>query len=326
MKYSVRAITLFVLAANALSEECENIYSDCDCQFAKNDGTFLDKTTSPDGDCFMFSKECQKTCGCDYDPAKDRALYGLDDSYYEDENFECAGPEDEWEDSWHYNCTVYEGARWCMVNEAGETVEGPGWCNWLGPDTDKCNIPKGVRWPKFEYAVKGGKWAKSCCCNTGLAETYPYEEDSPNFGGDCVDKLGRSGAVWNDGNAYSCRSYHYGSFCRMDGTPGTGWTASFGDLSDYTWDGLDPLEACCSCGGGDWRTTSSPADTTWPSEYFTPSPTTTTPAPTEYTTPSPTEYKTPYPTMDCTPYPASSDISAEVRLGCGETNNVIEEK
>lgn len=221
------------------NQNCADSLSQDDCQLAKDNCA-----------CYVYAEECAETCGCDFDLAEARQRNGLDDAFYDSPNFKCVDGDD-FEDYQHFNCTLYEGAKWCEVDAAGEVVEGPGWCSWFNPV--ECGIDQSIRWPHHEwYANAAGQWAKSCCCDTGVADTYPYEG-----GGECADQLNSEGGTWHDPNGYSCRAYHFGSFCTLEGGDGTGWDLeAYGPISEFVYDGMSPLEACCTCGGSDFATPS----------------------------------------------------------------------
>jgi len=240
MKITGQIFAFVSLTVSVIAQRCRDELRRKDCRRIKRGDWYYDSK------CHLYSEECKKTCGCNYDPSDDRESHGLDDAYYESDDFQCVN-ETKFRDSMKFNCTLYEGAKWCMVDDSGDVVEGPGWCSWahtLG-NSHPCTIAKSRRWDKHETFNRRGRWAKSCCCNTGIAETYPYEG-----GGECVDYEQSGGKPWHDQYGYSCRAYHFGSFCTLDGEQGSGWKPSDGPLSDYKWDGKTVLEACCTCGGG----------------------------------------------------------------------------
>lgn len=222
----------------------EDVLSHRDCQ-EQIDSEF---TGLPDGYCYIYADVCASTCGCDFDQPAAREEIGLDDAYYESGDFLCVDGDD-FEDAFHFNCTLYEGARWCAVGADGFATEGPAWCDWFNPPEGGCDIARDARWPRHPgYANEEGRWAKSCCCNSDLAETYPYEGEE----GECVDRPDADGRPWTDGNGYSCRAYHFGSFCTLDGEAGQGWSVEeYGEVRTYVHKGMSPLTACCTCGGGD---------------------------------------------------------------------------
>jgi len=231
----MRVASLPLLALNVRAAvagaQCADSLARRDCRNAKSQGY-----------CYVYADECRKTCGCTKDWTQRRKKKGLDDAYYNSPDFQCVNGDD-FKDYQGFDCTLYEGARWCVVDEGGEVTEGPGWCDWFHPGD--CDIKRSLRWPHHEnYANEDGQWAKSCCCNTGVAETYPYEG-----GGACVDLLNPRGGAWHDSNGYSCRAYHFGKFCTPEGEAGSGWSVeTYGDIADYAYDGMSPIEACCACG------------------------------------------------------------------------------
>ena len=227
---SIVSLCLAALAFR-VAAGCADTLASRDCQDVKHHDM-----------CHVYFEECAATCGCDVDWAERRERAGLDDAHYASPDFRCATGA-AFADGMDFNCTLYEGARWCAVDAAGDVVEGPGWCSWFNPSN--CDVARAWRWPDHEvYANGAGRWGRSCCCDTGLAETYPYDE----AGGECADRRNSRGGAWHDPYGYSCRAYHFGSFCTLDGTPGSGWKARDGDLADYVRDRMSPLDACCACG------------------------------------------------------------------------------
>eukprot|EP00493_Phyllostaurus_siculus_P007431 UN07512 len=39
--------------------------------------------------------------------------------------------------------------------------------------------------------------------------------------------------------------------CTEQGKKGLNWNADWGSIKDHTWDGMNALQACCTCGGGE---------------------------------------------------------------------------
>ena len=55
------------------------------------------------------------------------------------------------------------------------------------------------------------------------------------------------GSIWNDSWGYSCLAYHYGEFCKKDGTAGSGWNDYYGKIADYRNAERDAINACGAC-------------------------------------------------------------------------------
>lgn len=237
------------------TDSCSNEYSSADCALVSN-GNY----------CYIYANECKKSCGCHFPFERRRKIAGL--KTYSEEEMEGKGCKvgHEWHDKFHFSCRLYEGARWCERMPSGEVVEGPEWCNWLDVEDEKtspdpCLIQKALRWPNHDdraYANVGfgtdrsGTWAQSCCCNTGIAEAYPYENDNLV----CTDKKKSNPETglqtyWHDTNGYNCRAYYFGDFCTADGGTGEGWdVAEYGEIYEYVFQDMSPYDACCACGGG----------------------------------------------------------------------------
>ena len=98
-----------------------------------------------------------------------------------------------------------------------------------------------------EYADENGLSAFNACCGCGggkMTNTdFTIEEE-------CEDQ-----ASWINGDFETCADYANSNYCNSDGTHGSGWTLSWGHLSEYTDEaGVSGLQACCTCGGGSTST------------------------------------------------------------------------
>jgi len=241
-------IAACLLAVSLAQTGCEdNVWSEKDCN-----------TIFKDDMCYManYYENCQKGCECHkgYDHEADRAARGmveytgLHDSY-------CVN-NDKFVDSQGFDCTTYEGAGWCKV-EDGKTVQGDGWCprrpqaemhsNW-------CDVMPGrKRMEDIEYyANTDGDSGLKCCCNNLPEDDYPYSRGFDN-GGECDDMLMKdSKTVWHDRRGWTCKVYYYGDLCNLDGTRGSGWNnAEWGQHHDWVMSGeKDAGSSCCACGGG----------------------------------------------------------------------------
>jgi len=176
----------------------------------------------------------------------------------------------QWEDSMHFDCQLYEGARWCDSSTADG--EGYGWCE----KSEKCD-KTAIRYGG--YALKGSqKWgwgdfvhftdaqhplkASEVCsgCGADCPSIAPTRTLNPIPEG-CMDYPAANGLIWRGPSGYSCGAYHHGGFCIQDAlgnwVPGT-LMEGYGALTTYkNWARLgpyktkmDPLQACCTCGGG----------------------------------------------------------------------------
>jgi len=179
---------------------------------------------------------------------------------------------------------MYEGAGWCTHDEdLGHAVESDTWCGrWPkssyapayrqhlldlempgGVSSHKCKVMPGKkRWPRMgAYANEDGQDARSCCCNSGLAQTYPYSPSHTNLGV-CKDLTFKGTNIeWHDKNGWSCQAYYFGNLCNERGKRGDGWNKRWKAFKKHRYSihyrgkfQMDAKKACCACGGGDPNT------------------------------------------------------------------------
>merc|ERR1719215_2225120 len=168
-----------------------------------------------------------------------------------------------------FDCQLYEGAKWC---EYGADYQlGPGWC-FKGKKCDRTGINKGGYalpgdqrwgWGTFKH-FKTNKFpttAQQACrgCGADCPATPPKRRLNTIPEG-CVDYSAPNGQVWRGNAGYTCGAYHHGGFCKWlnnKWVPGT-LMEGYGALDSYDHWALNgtrrvkmnPLQACCSCGGG----------------------------------------------------------------------------
>jgi len=176
-------------------------------------------------------------------------------------------------DSRGFTCDTYEGAGWCKTNDdeadtsqSDLALMGDGWCKrWPRSDYEKdgpstCKVMPGrKRMYSFgHYANDDGIDARACCCDSGIADSYPYNLGFDNPG-TCNDKKWDRltkwfGDEWHDKNGWTCKVYHYGNLCNSDGTRGDGWNnAEWGQIQSHTLGNMHAKDACCACGGGEYE-------------------------------------------------------------------------
>jgi len=64
------------------------------------------------------------------------------------------------------------------------------------------------------------------------------------------EKCEDSPSDWADSYGLTCENYVTNNLCTSDGKYGEAWEIDWGTFKDYSADGVDAAEACCSCGGG----------------------------------------------------------------------------
>jgi len=176
----------------------------------------------------------------------------------------------DWTDSSKFDCQLYEGAKWCDPSTGNK--QGSGWCT-TDKKCDATSVDSGgygltgqqVRgWGTFSDYT--GRWssldATEVCagCGSSCAPLPPVRPTLNTIADGCIDYSAWNGQIWRDNSGYTCGSYHHGQFCIKDGST---WKAGklfegYGSFSTYTnlaMQGsskvsMDPLQACCTCGGG----------------------------------------------------------------------------
>lgn len=173
----------------------------------------------------------------------------------------------DWSDPMRFDCQLYEGAGWCDKTKFHSM--GYGWCHRLR----KCsNAP--VRnggwalrgqaaqgWGTFKAFMNRHVTARQVCAGCGAK--CPQVRSTRKLNAikeGCVDYSAPNEQVWRGPSGYTCGAYHHGGFCRwVNNTwqPGK-LMEGYGELTSYRhWvkngtgrTRMDPLQACCSCGGG----------------------------------------------------------------------------
>lgn len=81
----------------------------------------------------------------------------------------------------------------------------------------------------------------TCACNIGFVGEG--DENAPESW--CTGVVG-----WANSDGVGCSDHGSQGWRTPDGGYGAGWNSGWGTFADYATDGLDALEACCECGGG----------------------------------------------------------------------------
>ena len=140
-----------------------------------------------------------------------------------------------WRSSENDPCSMYDLNSYCTA----DGQEGPGWEHCVnGNITNYAN-------------AKGVTPLQACCACGGGTNPNPHPAPPtpppPPYMANCTDHP----QDWQSSEGDPCCTYAWDSYCTPTGGEGPSWDPSWGKISDYAdGDGIDALEACCGCGGG----------------------------------------------------------------------------